>query len=745
MIIALSGLLSACGTACAAEARPELTLHYGKPARNWGTECLPIGNGRLGAMMDGGDVSEHIQFNEESLWIGDENETGAYQAFGDVVVALAHGPATDYRRELDIGRAVHTVTYESGGVRYQREAFASFPAKVMVFRFTADKPGSLTGTVSLTDAHKGTSTAGTDKIGFSGSLEGFRYQGGSARKDGPPYAIALRYEAQVRLLHEGGSVETVDGKLCFNNADSVTLLLDAGTDYVQDRAKGWRGALPGEAIAVRLAGAAKRPYAELLAEHVRDYQNLFQQASLSLGGGPAPDVATDERLENYRKTGVDNGLEELMFQYGRYLLISSSRGGLPANLQGKWNNSNKPPWRCDYHTDVNIQMNYWLADVTGLGECVIPLATWIESIRAVRREATRKEFGVRGWLVRAECGLFGGSTWEWVPGCSAWMLQNVYDHFRFSGDKEYLGRYAYPAMKDLCGYWLDSLKETPDGTLVTPVGLSPEHGPMEEGVSFDMQLVWDLFTSTIEAADVLGTDKEFRELLAGTLEKLAKPRIGKWGQLQEWLVDRDDPRNIHRHTSHLVAVFPGRQITTERTPDLARAAILSLKARSNDHEVEYGGVPATGLPFTVETTIGDSRQSWTWPWRACIWARLKQTEHAHTMLRALAKFNVSGNLFSHCFHANGPFQIDGNLGYPAAVAEMLLQSHTGDIVLLPALPKAWAKTGWFHGLRARGGFVVDCEWTDGRVTDYRIRSEVPRQITVIVNGERKTIESARWK
>jgi alpha-L-fucosidase 2 len=317
MKIALSGLLLACGTACAAEARPELTLHYGKPARNWGTECLPIGNGRLGAMMDGGDVSEHIQFNEESLWIGDESETGAYQAFGDVVVALAHAPATAYRRELDIGRAVHTVTYESDGVRYQREAFASFPAKVMVFRFTADKPGSLTGTVSLVDAHKGTSTAGADKIGFSGSLEGFRYQGGSARKDGPPYAIALRYEAQVRLLHEGGSVEAVDGKLCFKNVDNMTLLLDAGTDFVQDRAKGWRGALPHEAIVARLAAAAKRPYADLLAEHVRDYQNLFQQASLSLGGGPAPDVATDERLENYRKTGVDNGLEELMFQYGR--------------------------------------------------------------------------------------------------------------------------------------------------------------------------------------------------------------------------------------------------------------------------------------------------------------------------------------------------------------------------------------------------------------------------------------------
>ena len=358
------------GTASAAEA----TLWYDRPAQDWEKEALPIGNGRLGAMLFGGAPQERIQFNEESLWIGDETDTGAYQAFGDVFVDLEHGPVTEYRRELDLERAVHTVTYESGGVKYRREAFASFPAQVLVFRFTADKPGALTGIVTLTDMHKGQSQVTGNRLRSAGSLAGYQYEGNK------PYAIALHYEAQVLVLHDGGTVEAAGEKIAFKNANSVTLLLDAGTDFVQDRRKGWRGELPHGAVTARLDAAAQIPYEKLLADHLRDYQALFDRVTLDLGPGPSAALPTGERLVRLSQTRTpDPGLEALLFQYGRYLLIASSRpGGLPANLQGKWNQSNRPPWRSDYHTDINVQMNYWPADVASLSECFEPLCQLAE-------------------------------------------------------------------------------------------------------------------------------------------------------------------------------------------------------------------------------------------------------------------------------------------------------------------------------------------------------------------------------
>ena len=494
----------------------------------------------------------------------------------------------------------------------------------------------------------------------------------------------------------------------------MTLLLAAGTDFKQDRGKNWRGALPHAAVSARLAAAAGKPYDELLAEHVRDYRRLFDRVTLSLGGKAAPGVPTDLRLKQYRPGRPDLGLEELLFQYGRYLLISSSReGGLPANLQGKWNHSNNPPWRCDYHTDVNVEMNYWMADVANLGECFLPYANWIQSIRAVRTEATKKAFGARGWTIRGESGLFGGSTWDWVPGCSAWLLQNSYDHYRFTMDKAYLRDFAYPAMKEVCEFWLDRLKELPDGTLVTPPGLSPEHGPVEDGVSFDVQLAWDVFNSTIEASQALGVDKGFRDLLVAKRDRLVRPKIGKWGQLQEWLVDRDDPNDHHRHTSHLVAVFPGRQISITQTPELAQAATVSLDARG---------------------ITGDSCREWAFVWRMALWARLGQGDKAHLMVENLFQHSLLPNLF--CSHP--PFQMDGNFGYVAGVCEMLLQSHAGEIQLLPALPRAWP-AGKVGGLRARGGFTVDIQWKGGKVTKYRIAAPGSCQVKVRVNGETKTI------
>lgn len=701
----------------------DLTLWYQQPATNWMTQALPIGNCQMGAMIFGGVQQEHIQFNEESLWIGDEQDTGAYQAFGDVFVEFNHADGTNYFRQLDFQTALHTVTYESGGVKYQREAFASYPAKVLVFRFTADKPGALTGMVLLTDMHAGKIVAAKNKLTSSGTLQGYTYKGGSANKNQAPYAIALQYEAQVAVLNDGGTTSIDQGKIQFTNANSITLLLAAGTDFVQDRSHGWRGELPHKKVSDRIAAATARSWNDLLAEHQRDYTALFDRVTIDLGRSPNSVLPTGERLmKAHQASSSDQGLEALLFQYGRYLMISSSRpGGLPANLQGKWNNQNNPPWRCDYHTDINVEMNYWPADVANLPECFEPYARWIDSIRAVRTEATRKEFGKRGWLMRGESGLFGGSTWDWVPGTSAWLLQNSFDHYRFTGDRDYLRRFAYPTMKEVSEYWLDSLQAQPDGTLITPKGLSPEHGPVEPGIAFDQQQVWDLFTSTIEAADALGVDAEFRAQLADKRAHLLAPKIGKWGQLQEWMADRDDPNDHHRHQSHLVALHPGRQISPLTTPELARAAGISLNAR------------------------GDESTGWGAVWKMCLWARLFEGERAHKLstylirpCRSQKEGYAGGGLYPNLLDACPPFQIDGNFGYTAAVCEMLLQSHENEIHLLPALPSAWP-TGKISSLRARGGYEVSEEWKDGKLIAATIKN-ISGSGKIPVRYDKKLIE-----
>jgi len=829
-------------------------LWYRAPAQNWEKQALPIGNGSLGGMIFGAIDREHIQFNEDTLWIGDERETGAYQSFGDLFITFGESlgttgvqnpsrhrasngqevdktvdgdvrtkwcmehegrpvvwqanfsetvdepltsytftsaedvprrdpqrwqllgsndgtnwvllderqldgpfprrhqsktfrfendrsfrayrfvfehadeshfqvaeialgtpdsqfrsatsgrPVGPYRRALDISRGVHEIRYTQDGTTFTRTYFSSHPAQVMVLRFTADKPGACTGSIALADAHKGSVTARGNKITMTGSLAGYVYSGGSASGQKDQYDIALDYEAQLMIVPEGGTIEASDKGISFSRCDGLTLLLAAGTDYLNRREKGWKGEHPHKRITARLAAAAGKSFDQLLAEHVADHRDLFDRCSVDWGSTPEQvrRLPTDERLKRYKEGQDDPDLEELMFQYARYLMIGSSRPGtMPANLQGLWNHSNRPPWRSDYHTDVNVQMNYWFVEAANLSECFEPLAEWFYSIRDVRRDETKDAFGTRGWITHAENGVFGGSTWKWSKGDAAWVAQNLWDHYAFTHDKRYLRERAYPIMKDLCEFWEDHLKELPDGTLVSPDGFSPEHGPHEDGVSFDQQLVWDLFTNFIEASEVLDVDEPFRRKVTAMRERLLGPKVGRWGQLQEWMVDRDDPGDQHRHLSHMIALHPGRQISPLTTPELAEAVKVSMNAR------------------------GDASTGWSRAWKISIWARLHDGNRTYSILRSMLRSMIYDNLFN----THPPFQIDGNFGYAAGVCEMLIQSHAGQIHVLPALPDAWAN-GSARGLRARGGLQVDLQWQDGRATKAVLRATVDGRHTL---------------
>lgn len=670
-----------------------LRLWYDEPAAEWMTSALPVGNGDMGAMFFGGVTHEQVQFNEKTLWSGSPDKRGSYRNFGNIYMDfLTPDTCSDYRRELSLDEAVGRVSYVIGTTRYEREYFASHADSVVVMRLsTPGSRGRLNLVLRMVDGEGRQAMTGGNMFLVSGQLD------------------LLHYEAQAVVKAEGGTVRTEDGRLMVSGADAVTVVLAAATDFDLSSPTYTCGDERGlhARVSARVERASALAYKRLRARHVEDYSRLFGRVELELAD-TVPAMTTDELLRNHK---YNNYLDMLCFQYGRYLMISSSRGGaVPSNLQGLWNNVNNPPWECDYHSNINIQMNYWPAEVTNLAECHMPFINYV-STEAMKpdgpwQRVARKE-GCRGWAVHTQNNLFGYTDWLINRPANAWYCTHLWQHYAYGLDRVYLRSVAWPVMKETCLYWFDRLKMQ-DGRLIAPDEWSPEHGPWEDGPAYAQQLIHELFANTLEAAEVLGENDSF---VAQLREKYALLdnglHIGGQGQLREWLKTDDTPDDRHRHLSHLMALYPCSGISTLTDRSLAEAARVSLNWR------------------------GDGATGWSRAWKVACWARLNDGERAYSLLKkaqnitdvtVVSMEDNTGGMYGNLFCAHPSFQIDGNFGTTAAIAEMLLQNTVRGIWLLPALPSEWGK-GRFCGLRAHGGFTIDAEWADGNIVKACVKSE----------------------
>ena len=722
-------------------AKESLILWYDKPAafmkldtedggqyKSLLGEALLIGNGRLGAMIMGGVGKELVYLNENTLWTGGLNpdgdyskNLGRYQSLGNLTLELTGQTApSQYRRSLNLKDAISEVTYTARGITFRREHFASHPDQVIVFHLTANHSGSYSGSLTFTDAHGRLSVYSGNRITTPG---GFDNNG-------------LRYETQVMVIPEGGALnvdgERFDEKLAFKNCDSLTILVAAGTDYAMDYARRYRsGEIPHVRVTKQLDAAAAQSYEQLKRAHIADYQSLFSRFSVDLGASSPAQRALPTNLRRLQAAKItDPEFDQIACQYGRYLIISSSRaGGVAANGQGIWNDSNCSIWGARYTNDLApTEMEYWSVESTNLAECHLPLLDLIRSQVPAWRSDTHAaaelktssgRLTTRGWETRGNHNIMGGQSHFWNKGGSAWYCNHFWEHYAFSQNRGYLKNIVYPLLKETCEFWEDHLKTLPDGRLVVPNFWSPEHGPWGmDGVSYSQELVWDVFTNYVDACDVLGVDREYRARVVQLRDKLLTPGVGSWGQLLEWMTEmknepsltknekRDDgreghidtPLNSHRHTSHLLGVYPLRQISYERTPELAAAAKVSLVARDNglvDYAMSCGA-------------------------RAPIYARLYEGDMAYARIQKI--YAILWDNLMMC-------DSSGSYSLPAACAEMLLQSHRNNIHILPALPKAWT-AGSVKGLRARGGYEVDESWRDGRLTSLAIRSVAGHAVDV---------------